>query len=216
MNDKQLRQMVIDELDFEPSVDAANIGVTAENGVVTLSGHVASYAEKLAAEQAARRIRGVRAIAEKIEIRYPQDKKLHDDEIARRALDIIDWSANVPSGAIHVKVEKGWLNLTGTVDWHYQREAAESAVRRLSGVLGVFNQIQIRQTAKVTDIRHKIEEALKRNAVLEAGAIRVRVDDDSKVVLEGQVHAWYERQLAERAAWSASGVRAVEDHLMIA
>lgn len=215
MNDKQVRQMIIDELQFEPSIDAAHIGVAVENGVATLSGHVRSYAEKLAAEQAARRVRGVGAIAEEIEIRYPEDKKVHDDEIARRALDIIAWNASIPSGTIQVKVEKGWVNLTGSVDWHFQRSAAEAAVRRLSGVLGVYNLIQIRETAKVPDIKREIEEALKRNAALEANAIRVRVDDGDKVVLEGKVHAWYERGLAERAAWSAPGVKAVEDRLAV-
>lgn len=214
MSDKQVRQMIIDELDFEPSIDAAAIGVAVENGVATLSGHVGSYAEKLAVEQAVRRVRGVRAIAEEIQIRYPADKKIHDDEIAKRALDIIAWNAIVPD-AVTVKVEKGWVHLTGTVAWHFQREAAEAAVRRLSGVLGVSNRIEIREAAKVPDVKRKIEDALKRSAELEAGAIRVRVDEGGKVTLEGKVHAWYERDLAERAAWSAPGVRAVDDHLTV-
>ena len=131
MSELPLRQDILDELEFEPSVDAAHVGVAVESGVVTLSGHVASYAEKLAAVTATRRIRGVRAIADEIEVRYPSDKKIPDDEIAKRTIDILEWDTVVPSAAVQVIVRDGWVTLTGTVDWQYQKKAAEECVRKL-------------------------------------------------------------------------------------
>jgi len=214
MEDKVLRQFLIDELDFEPSIDAANIGVAVENGVVTLSGHVGSYAEKIAAERAVQRVKGVRAIAQELVVRYPDQSKRSDDEIAQRALSILKWSVQVPADSLQVKVEKGWITLNGTVPWQYQRLAAESAVRKLSGIVGVTNLIDIKPQAEASDIRQKIVESLKRNAELEADSIRIIVDND-KVTLEGKVKAWYERKLAERAAWSAPGVRSVVDRLTL-
>lgn len=214
MDDKVLRQNIIDELDFEPSINAANIGVTVEKGVVTLSGHVGSYVEKIAAERLVEKVKGVRAIAQEIEVRYPDQPKRSDDEIAQRALNILHWSVHVPEGAIHVKVQKGWITLTGTVEWQYQRHAAESAVRKLTGIVGVSNLIEINPRVQADDIRRKIVDSLKRNAEIEADSIRVVVEDD-KVTLEGKVKAWYERNLAERAAWAAPGVKEVEDRLTI-
>ena len=214
MTDKTLRQTIVDELDFEPSVDAANIGVAVDNGVVTLTGHVASYAEKIAAERAVERVKGVRAIAENIEVRYPGHKQTADDEIAERALSILGWNVQVPKDSVKLKVEKGWIELTGDVNWQYQRVAAESAVRELSGVVGVTNLIEVRPKVAPRDVRQKILDALKRHAELEADAIRVDVIE-GKVVLEGNVKAWYERGIAERAAWSAPGVKAVQDNLSI-
>jgi osmotically-inducible protein OsmY len=214
MEDKVLRQFIIDELDFEPSIDAAHIGVAVENGVVTLTGHVASYVEKLAAEHAVQRIKGVKAIAEEIEVRYPEQPKRSDDEIAQRALNILQWSVQVPPDSIHLKVQKGWVTLTGNVEWQFQRLAAESAVRKLTGILGVTNLIEIKPHVAASDIHQKIMAALKRNAEVEADSIRVVVDND-KVTLEGKVKAWYERALAERAAWSAPGVKSVDDRLTL-
>lgn len=214
MDDLELRQLVIDELDFEPSINAANIGVSVEKGVVTLTGHVASYVEKIAAERAALRVKGVKAIAQEIEVRYPDHQKRSDDEIAQRAVNILHWSVQVPEGSIHVKVEKGWVTLTGAVEWQYQRLAAESAVRKLSGISGVSNLIEIRPRVAAADVHRKIMDSLKRNAEIEADSIRVTVDND-KVTLEGKVKAWYERGLAERAAWSAPGVKVVEDRLTL-
>ncbi len=214
MDDLDLRQLVIDELEFEPSINAANIGVSVEKGVVTLTGHVASYVEKIAAERAVERVKGVRAIAQEIEVRYPDHQKRSDDEIAQRAVNILHWSVQVPDGSIHVKVEKGWVTLTGAVEWQYQRLAAESAVRKLSGISGVSNLIEIRPRVAAADVHKKIMDSLKRNAEIEADSIRVIVDND-KVTLEGKVKAWYERGLAERAAWSAPGVKVVEDRLTL-
>lgn len=214
MSDINLRQDVIDELAFEPSIDAAAIGVAVENGVVTLTGHVGSYAEKIAAERTARRVKGVRAIAQEIEVRYCGDKQTADDQIAERAVKILAWHAEVPREAVSIKVEKGWVTLSGTVKWQYQRYAAEAAVRKLSGVTGISNLIEVAPQVHADNVRDKILNALKRNAELEAGAIRVVVADD-KVTLEGTVKTWSERSVAERAAWSAPGVKAVVDHLVV-
>lgn len=216
MGELQLRQDVLDELEFEPSVNAAHVGVAVETGVVTLSGHVSSYAEKLAALAAARRIRGVRAIADEIQVRYPFDKKTSDDEIAKRTVDILGWDTRVPSGSIQVTVRDGWVTLTGKVNWYYQKNAAEKDVRKLSGVHGIINNIDIRPHAKAEDIKQKIEAALKRHAEVEANAIRIVVRNNDTVVLEGKVDNWDERFAVRTAAWSAPGVKSVEDHLAIA
>lgn len=214
MNDLDLRQRVIDELEFEPSVNAANIGVGAENGIVTLTGHVASYAEKVAAERAAQRVKGVRGLAQEIEVRTPAGKRKADDEIAAQAVNIIAWDTTIPNEMVKVKVQSGWITLTGKVDWQYQKVAAEHAVRKLSGVVGVSNLIEIKAQVQASDVKTRIENALKRSAELEAGGIRVHVSD-TKVVLDGRVHSWHERDVAKRAAWSVPGVAAVEDQLAI-
>lgn len=214
--DLQLRQDVLDELDFEPSVNAAHIGVTAKNGVVTLSGHVGSYAEKIAAEQAARRVVGVHGIAQEIEVRYPGDKKTADDEIADRALSVLKWNAVVPYNVVQVKVQDGWVTLLGEVDWQFQREAAESGIRRLSGVAGVRNDITLKPRVQPTDVKRKIEDALKRSAEVEAAAIHISSLGNGKVALEGKVHDWQERDAVKRAAWSTAGVTSIEDRLQIA
>ncbi|TSD84052.1 BON domain-containing protein [Mycobacterium sp. KBS0706] len=214
MNDLDLRQRVIDELEFEPSLDAANIGVAAENGIVTLTGHVASYSEKLAAERAAQRIKGVRGIAQEIEVRTEAGRKMADDEIAAQAVNIINWDTTVPDEAVKVKVQSGWITLTGKVGWQFQKVAAEHAVRKLSGVVGVTNLIEIKAQVQASDVKNRIENALKRSAEVEAGQIRVHVSD-SKVVLDGRVHSWHERDAAKRAAWSVPGVTAVDDQLAI-
>jgi len=216
MRDIELRQLVLDELDFDPRVNAAHIGVSADNGVVTLTGHVGSYAEKLAAEQAARRVKGVHALAEEIEVRFPSDKKTADDEIAARALSILRWSAVLPPDAIQVKVQHGWVSLSGEVEWQFQRRAAESAVRKLSGVVGVVNSLTIRPRVQASDVKRKIEDALKRNAEIHARGIRVSVLDGGHVTLDGQVQDWRERDAVERAAWSAPGVVRIDDHLTVA
>ncbi|MBE7201208.1 MAG: BON domain-containing protein [Parafilimonas terrae] len=214
MGDKLIRQNVIDELDFDPSIDAAHIGVAVENGIVTLTGHVGSYTERVAAEKAAQKVRGVRGVVEEIQVRFGGETPPRDEDIAQRAVQMLDWSVTVPKGAVQVKVQNGWVTLTGKVDWQYQREEAYRAIRRLAGVAGIMNTIEVTPKASVPDVRSKIMAALKRNAELEADAIKVTVKD-AKVVLEGKVNAWYERELAENAAWSAPGVRAVEDHLTL-
>lgn len=214
MSDITVRQDILDELEFEPSIDARNIGVAVNNGVVTLTGHVGSYAEKVAAERLAQHVKGVHAVAQEMEVRYPGDKRSSDDEIAKRAVNIIAWDTTVPDDRIRISVQRGWITLSGDVEWHYQRAGAESAVRKLSGVIGVTNLITVSPRVDASNIKHRIEDALKRNAAVEANAIRVAVSG-GKVTLEGKVHAWHERGVAERAAWAAPGVSAVVDRLTI-
>jgi osmotically-inducible protein OsmY len=216
MDDKQLRQNIIDELEFEPSVDAQDIGVAVSDGVVTLSGHVFSYAQKVAAQHAVQRIKGVRAIAQEIEVRYPGEKKTADDEIAKRALNVLKWDAVIPKDMVKVTVQKGWVLLTGEVDWQFQKKAAEDAIRKLSGVTGVSNSIVIKPRVSASDIKKKIEAALARNAHVESRAIRVNVSDGNKVRLEGAVDSWDDRDIVENAAWSVPGVQSVDDRLAIA
>jgi osmotically-inducible protein OsmY len=215
MTNLDIRQDILDELEFEPSVDAAHIGVTVEKGVATLTGYVYSYAEKVAAERAALRVKGVHAIAQEIEVRYPNEKKTSDDEIAGRALAILRWSAVVPPDSVVVKVQGGWVTLSGQVEWNYQRSAAEAELRRLSGVAGVLNKITIKPRLQAPDVKRRIEDALKRSAEVQAQKISVSVKDGT-VALDGYVHDWQERSAVERAAWSAPGVLHVEDRLRIA
>jgi len=215
MTDKFLRQEVLDELDYEPSVNSTNIGVAVASGVVTLTGHVSSYAEKIAAEAAVRRVRGVKAIAQEVEVRYPSDKKTADDQIAKRAVDILEWNAVVPKGAVQPTVRDGWITLTGQTEWQFQRAAAENAVRKLSGVAGVINNIAIKARAQPADIKLRIEKALKRNAEVEARDIDIHVLDGGAVKLEGAVRSLQERRVVESAVWSAPGVRTVDDRISI-
>ncbi|MBK5543489.1 BON domain-containing protein [Pseudomonas sp. TH04] len=215
MSDLSLRKSVMEELEFHPEINAASIGVSVENGIVTLSGHVSSYPQKVNAERAAKGVKGVRAIAQEIQVRLDKHAGTADDTLAERVLNIIDWSADVPQNDIKVTVQKGWITLDGDVDWQYQKETLERAVHELSGVVGVNNRLALRPNAEVTDIRQRIEEALKRNAEIDDKNVFVRVDGDV-VRLEGKVHVWRERKLAERAAWSVPGVMRVEDHLLIA
>lgn len=215
MSDSALRQDIIDELEFEPRVHAAHIGVAVEKGVVTLSGHVGSYAEKLAAEKAAKRVKGVHAIAEEIEVRFPGDKKTADDEIASRAVNILRWSAVVPPDSVMIRVQDGWVRLSGEVNWQFQRSAAEAEIRRLSGIAGVVNGITIKPRVQPVDIKRKIEAALKRHAEIEAQGILVTVEEGGRVGLEGCVHDWREREAVTDAAWSAPGVVRVDDRLRI-
>jgi osmotically-inducible protein OsmY len=212
--DKAIQHDVMAELEWEPSLDAANIGVAVHNGVVTLSGHVGSYLEKRTAERAVRKVNGVRAIAQELSVVLPGDRKVADDAIAERASRIIAWNVGAPPGAVQIKVERGWITLSGEVDWQYQKERAERDVEKLSGVVGVINHMTVKARVSPADIRGKIEAAFRRNAELESSGITVRAED-TKVILSGQVHAWYEREVAERAAWSAPGVTQVEDHITV-
>jgi osmotically-inducible protein OsmY len=213
--DSQIQQDVMDELQWEPRVDHAGIGVAVTDGVVTLSGFVPSYASKIAAEKAARRVKGVRGLAEEVEVRLPSDPKTADPEIAKRIADIFDWSVTVPRGRIDVKVEHGWVTLSGKVDFHYHRQSAKDLVSRISGVRGVTNLIEVKAAPSSIDIKDRIVAALKRAADVDASTINVVTEGDT-VKLGGRVHAWYERQVAERAAWAAPGVNKVVDNIVVA
>jgi osmotically-inducible protein OsmY len=214
MNDHQLRQDVLDELNFEPSVNAAHIGVGAHAGIVTLTGFVSTYGEKLAAERAVQRIKGVKAIAEEIEVRLPSDKKVADDQVAERAVSILKWRVGVPAERIGIKVEKGFVTLTGDVDFSFQRLEAGDAIHDLTGVAGVANLIRVNSAVAAFEVKEQIRQALDRSAELDASRITVQTDG-GKVILGGKVHAWFERGIAERTAWSAPGVSDVQDHIQI-
>ncbi|MBX5222855.1 BON domain-containing protein [Rhizobium sp. NLR8a] len=214
MDDITLRQNIIDELDFEPSIDAANIGISVEEGIVTLTGHVGSYSEKETAERVVKRIKGVRGIAQEIDVRIFGNYEASDDDIARRAANMLDWNVSVPKGAIQVKVQKGWITLTGKAEWQYQKNAASDAVRNLAGVVGLSNLIEISPRVSAADVKKRIEDAFKRDAELESQGIRVEVSGGS-VTLKGKVHTWSERRAAERAAWSAPGIKTLNDQIAI-
>ncbi|NVN88862.1 MAG: BON domain-containing protein [Rhodopseudomonas sp.] len=215
MSESQLRQDILDEYEFDPSFNSGHINVAIEDDVVILTGHVISYAEKLAAIAATRRVKGVHGISENIQVRYPFERA-SDDQIAQRASDILDWNILVPANAVEVQVENGWITLSGTVDWHYERTAAEDDVRKLAGVQGVTNNIVINNPfGDHSCIRAKIESALERHAEIEAKAIRVTVRNGNTVVLEGSVDTWDVRRAVQNAAWSTPGVTAVDDRLMI-
>jgi osmotically-inducible protein OsmY len=213
MSDKSLQQDVVDELEWEPSVNAAHLGVTAKDGVVTLSGDVSSYAEKLAAEQAVRRVYGVKAVAQEIKVRYPFDK-VDDADIAQKALQVLSWDVEVPANKVTVKVEDGWVYLSGTVEWYFQSSAAEDDVRAIKGVIGVVNNIVIKPSVQASDARAKLKAAFERNAEIEDENIIVTVDG-GKVTLRGHVDTWGEDSLAVDTAWSAPGVTDVENRLTV-
>ena len=214
MTDNSLQQAVLDELKWEPSVNAAHIGVTAKGGVVTLSGDVSSYTEKLAAARAARRVIGVKGVAEDIKVHY-SFSKVDDTDIAQKALQTLSWDIEVPDERVTVEVEDGWVTLTGTVNWNYQRNAAEADVRKLKGVLGVINNISINPTVKASDAREKIKAALKRNAAVEADNISIAIEG-GKVTLSGEVNSWGEDDIVRSTAWAAPGVTEVVDNLVVA
>jgi osmotically-inducible protein OsmY len=214
MTDQNLKQSVLDELAWDPSVSEAHIGVAAHGGVVTLTGHVGSYAEKCAAEHAVGRVSGVKAIAEKLEIRCLYGVGHDDENIAKQALNVLAWDLSVPKDKIKVKVEKGWITLSGDVHWYYQKNAAETDVRKLFGVMGVSNLITIEPRVQASDIQKKIKAAFERNAEFEAENIIVSIEGGT-VTLSGKVESYYERTLAENTAWSAPGVTQVNDLITI-
>jgi osmotically-inducible protein OsmY len=212
-DDRQLKQAVLDELKWEPSVNAAHIGVTTKDGIVTLMGTVESYAEKHGAETAALRVKDVKAVAEEIEVKLPFSVNHGDSEIAEAAVNRLSWDSSVPKEAVKVAVSKGWVTLTGQVHWHFQHDAAADAVRTLWGVTGVSNQIGIKPHANAGDIKSDIMVALHRTW-LTPEDIDVAVHD-GHVTLTGTVEYWDERELAGATAWSAPGVNSVTNDIRI-
>nr|WP_294514732.1 BON domain-containing protein [uncultured Rhodopila sp.] len=212
--DKQLQQAVLAELGWDPSVTAAHIGVSANAGVVTLSGHVETYAEKQAAETAARRVRGVKAVAEEIQVELPFERIRGDDDIAAAAIERLAWDTSVPADAVTVKVEQGWVTLTGSVTWYYQKEAAAQDVARLHGVVGLSNQVVVKPSETGSDITDKIRIALRRSWLLDDQNVIVRADG-GHIHLTGTVGSAHEKQMARATAWAAPGATAITNDLAI-
>lgn len=212
--DAQLKADVTDELAWDPSLDAANIGVMVSEGVVTLTGHLDSFAEKHAVEQAVRRVGGVRGIAVELDVKLPASGERSDSDIARAATESLRLNSLVPDDKVQVEVENGWVTLTGEVDWSYQFASAEQCIRPLAGVRGLFNQITIKPRVKGEDIARQITAALTRQATREARHIGVEVEG-GVVTLSGKVHSLAEHDAAIGVAFSAHGVSHVVDHLQV-
>jgi osmotically-inducible protein OsmY len=212
--DGELKQAVLAELTWEPSVTAAHIGVTARNGVVTLTGHVQNYSEKYAAEAAVGRVKGVKAVAEELEVRLPSSFKRADDQIASAAVDRLSWNVSVPRDAVIVKVENGWITLTGQVDWHYQYDSATRDISQPAGVVGVSNNITIKPRLSASNISDDITRALHRSWSFKPKTVNVSAQD-GKVTLSGTVHSWHDRQLAASTAWGAPGATSVENDIAV-
>jgi osmotically-inducible protein OsmY len=210
--DEEIQKDVLAELKWDAEVQPNEIGVSVKDGVVTLTGWVDSFLKKWSAEDAAHHVPGVKAVANDIEVRLASERT--DADIAAAAAHALEWDVLIPANAVHVTVSKGWVTLKGEVEWQYQRDEAERAVRRLTGVRGVSNLISVRPRATPTDLKRKIEDALVRNARLDANRISVEVQG-SKVILKGSVRSWAEKQEAEREAWSAPGITEVDNRITL-
>jgi osmotically-inducible protein OsmY len=212
--DTELQQDVMNELKWEPTLKAAEIGVAVKDGVVTLSGYVDSYVKKLVAERAAARVFGVRAVAEAIQVRLPGSLKRSDEDIAEMVANVLDWNVLVPYDRIKVHVQDGVVTLSGEVDWGYQKFAAKEAVHHLMGVVWLNNQITVKPTIKPQDIKDKIVSAFQRNALLDSRRIKIETRG-GWVILSGSVRSWGERAEAQWTAWAAPGVSEVENNIII-
>jgi len=212
--DGDIERDVKEELKWDPDLDASDIAVSVKDGVVTLAGFVKSFTDKYEAEAAAKRVAGVAAVANDLEVRLPAIDQRPDPDIARDAVAAIKSQLPISSEHIKIVVKNGWVTLEGTAEWQYQRSTAETAVRRIKGVKGVTNSIVLKPRAEPTEIKKKIQEAFKRNAQVDADRITVEANG-SEVILKGSVRSWIEREEAERAAWAAPGVTKVEDRIVV-
>ena len=212
--DTEIKTDVLSELNYDPSLKVTDIGVLVKDGTVTLNGYATSFDEKLAAVHAVKRVAGVVAIADDIELHIPDANHRTDGEIAAAAAHKIEWATTIPKGTVEIVVRNGWIILEGEVEWWYQKNAAETVVRSISGVHGVSSSISIKPTDKTPAVGMGIEAAIDRNAMLDASKIRVEIVG-SKVILHGTVRTLAQREEAERIAWAAQGVFSVEDHLAV-
>src|ERR1700761_8911766 len=210
--DREIQTDVLAELRWDSSIQANEIGVAVKDGVVTLTGTVDTYLKKWKAEEAAHRVNGVAAVANDINVRILGERT--DADIAAAAVHALKWNSSVPAEKIQVTVDKGWVTLNGEVEWQYQKEEAERAVRRLWGVKGVSNLIVVKPLASPTDLKKKIEDALVRSATVDANNITVEIQG-TKAILKGKVRSWAEKQEAERTAWLAPGVTSVDDQIKV-
>ena len=213
--DAEVKRDVLAELNWTPAVNATDIGVEVKDGIVTLSGHLASYAEKWEAERAAQRVSGVKALAIEMDVTLPGSSKRSDSDIARAVENALEWTVNWPKDCVKVMVEGGWITLSGELTWDYQRQAVARAVRYLLGVTGVSNQIVIKPAISSSRVKSDIEDALKRQAIAEAKGIRVDVQG-KEVTLSGTAHNWAERARINRAAWGTTGVQNVVSNITLA
>jgi osmotically-inducible protein OsmY len=213
-SDEQLQKDVLEELKWDPSIGRTEIAVVARDGVVTLSGQTDSFAKKWSAMKAAERVAGVIAVADEVNVKLPTDYRRTDVDIAHAVANALRWDVQVPDEKVKARVNEGWVTLDGEVEWEYQRSAAVRAVRFLTGVRGVSNNITLKKVAWAPEVKDRILSALKRNADVDASHITV-VATDGKVKLSGKVHSWSARQDAENAAWSAPGVTFVDDELVV-
>jgi osmotically-inducible protein OsmY len=213
--DSEIERDVKDELQWDPDLDATDIAITVKGGVVSLTGYVRSYIDKYEAEAAAKRVAGVVGVANDLEVRVPSMDARPDPDIARDAVTAIKAQLPLSWENIKVVVKSGWVTLEGSVEWQYQKNTAETAVRRIKGVRGVINSITLRPRVKPEDIKKKIEDAFRRNAEVDANRIQVE-GNGSEITLKGTVRSWIEREEAERVAWSAPGVTRVQDRIVVA
>ena len=213
-NDEIIRQSVLEDLKWSPHVNPTHMGVAVRNGIVELSGHVETFAEKLEAEHVALAIKGVKGVAQEIVVRLPSEKRTDDNELADRASRLLSWDARLHGDGVKVKVERGWVTLTGQVRSLSERELASSDVKRLSGVVGITNSISLRPASAPNDVKGQIEDALGRQALLATAVIQVSAQDGT-IILSGRVHSWAERAAARHVAWAAPGVVDVVDNLQI-
>lgn len=212
--DAQLKMDVESELDWDPAINAANVGVAVKAGIVSLTGHIDTYAEKHAIERAVQRVAGVKACAVELDVKLAPGHVRSDADIAAMANSALQWHALIPDGRVHVKVEKGWVTLSGTLDWDYQRISAEKAIRPLIGVIGISNAITLKPRITPGNISSRIRDALTRHADREARNIEVKIKD-STVTLQGQVDSWPERAAVQGAAWSAPGISSVVNEIKV-
>jgi len=212
--DSKLQQAVLAELEWEPSVNPAHIGVTANAGVVTLTGHVEDYMQKHAAEAAAGRVKGVKAVAEELEVKLPFDVRRDDEAIAAAAVDRLGWDVSVPRDAVKVRVEHGWVTLSGEVDWWFQGQAAEQAVKHLMGVVGVSNATTIKPSVNTATLSDDITHALHRSWFFDPKTVQVTAER-GQVRLTGTVHSQHDRQLAAETAWAAQGATGVQNLITV-